>query len=448
MTGIVMGLLFLLMWELVLFRDRFPTAIAAGIGSAFDWLLAGTARVFGSHEVVLPGSGAFFQAIAGAIVAGRATRLSAVCGLFAASAASFIIVTGHYILLGMGSDIPASHLVHAALQMMGLGAAVALPTVIVAAWIGNVAHRLFARTAASPTSHDAAASLLAPSGPRRPAAWSLVSKGSAAVLFVAVGIGLAVKVYNVQAINAYRTSAERGDIDAQNRLASMYARGQAVARDVAQAVFWWRKAAEQGHADAQYNLARMFFDGMGVVQDDIMAAQWVRKAAEQGHAGAEAVLGNLYLLGRGMPQDDTLALQWFGKAASQGNADAQNYLGLFHAFGRGTPRDDAAAVQWFRKAAEQGHATAQNNLGLMYQQGRALPKDEAQALQWFRSAAKQGQADAQFRVGQAYAKGEVVAKDDEQAVLWFRQAAGKGHPEAKNFLQALCDGGLQAACSP
>ena len=141
-------------------------------------------------------------------------------------------------------------------------------------------------------------------------------------------------------------------------------------------------------------------------------------------------------------------LRWFGKAAAQGNADAQNYLGLLHAFGRGTPQDDAAAVEWFRKAAEQGHAGAQDNLGLMYQGGRALPKDEAQALQWFRSAAKQGHADAQFRVGQAYAKGEVVAKDDEQAVLWFRQAAGKGHPEAKNFLQALCGGGLQAACSP
>ena len=30
MTGIVMGLLFLLTWELVLFRDHFPTAIADG----------------------------------------------------------------------------------------------------------------------------------------------------------------------------------------------------------------------------------------------------------------------------------------------------------------------------------------------------------------------------------------------------------------------------------
>ncbi|HET9395708.1 MAG TPA: M48 family metalloprotease, partial [Nitrospiraceae bacterium] len=77
-TGIVMGLLFLLTWELVLFRDHFPTVIAAGIGSAFNWLLAGTARVFGGQEFVLPGSGAFFQAIAGAIAAARATRLSAV----------------------------------------------------------------------------------------------------------------------------------------------------------------------------------------------------------------------------------------------------------------------------------------------------------------------------------------------------------------------------------
>lgn len=445
-TGIVMGLLFLLMLELVLFRDQLPAAIADGIKSAFDWLLAGTARVFGDEGFLLPGSGALFQAIAAAIVAGRATRLSAVCGLFAASVAGFIIVAGHYILLGVGFAFPASHLAQAALQMMGLGAAVALPTVIVAAWIGYVARRVFANTPASQTS--GASSSDSPIGPRRRATWSLVSKGSIAALFIAVGIGLAFKVYNVQAVNAYRTSAERGDSDAQSRLASLYARGRGVARDDAQAVFWWRKAAEQGHADAQYNLARMFFDGVGVAQDDAMAAHWVRRAAEQGHAGAEAGLGNLYLLGRGMPQDDTLALQWFGKAAAQGNADAQNYLGLFHAYGRGTPQDDAAAVEWFRKAAEQGHAAAQNNLGLMYLQGRALPKDEAQALQWFLSAARQGHADAQFRVGQAYEKGKVVAKDDEQAVLWFRQAAAKGHPEAKNILQILCDRGLQTACSP
>ena len=142
MTGIVMGLLFLLMWELVLFRDHLPTVIADGIRSAFDWLLAGTVRVFGSKEFVLPGSSAFFQAIAAAVVAGRGTRLSAVCGLFAASAAGFVIIAGHYILFGVGSGFPASHLTQTALQLMGLGAAVALPTVIVAAWIANVTRRL------------------------------------------------------------------------------------------------------------------------------------------------------------------------------------------------------------------------------------------------------------------------------------------------------------------
>lgn len=478
LTGVVIGLLYCLWWELVIFRSHLPAGIGNGIGSIFGWLLAVATRVFGDEGFSLPGSAAVLQALAAAVAAARATRLSAVCGLFAASVAGFIMVVGHFILFGIGSEASASRQFEIALPMMGLGAIVALPMAILAAWIGNVARRATAhpvtRQSDSPTM-------------RRSVRGSLLAKGSVVALCVVVGIGMTARVRNVlvaqQEVNSYRESAERGDSDAQHKLASMYADGRSVGRDDVKAVFWWRKAAEQGHAAAQSKLANMYFRGLGVAQDDIMAAQWVRRAAEQGHADAENGLGFLYAMGRGVANDDSLALQWFRKAAEQGHADAQNTLGTFHArgrgtaqddavavewfrkaatqghveaqnnlgtfhaLGRGTPRDDVVAVEWFRKAAERGHADAQNNLGYMYQQGRALPKDQVLALQWFLKAAERGHTHAQFVVGEIYEVGEVVAKDDDQAVAWFRKAADKDHPEARNRLSVMCGRGLRTACS-
>ena len=190
LTAFVMGLLFCLWWELVIFRSHLPTGIGDGINSAFGWLLAGTTRIFGDKGFSMPGSAAFFQVLAAAIVAAGARRLSAVCGLFAASVAGFIMAVGHFILFGIGSETPASAQAVVALQMMGLGAVAALPTVILAAWIGNVARRVFANPVARPSDPSTKER-------RRSTRWSLLAKGSVAALCVVVGIGMTARVRNV-----------------------------------------------------------------------------------------------------------------------------------------------------------------------------------------------------------------------------------------------------------
>jgi TPR repeat protein len=492
LTGTVMALLFWLWLELVHFDKSLPSVIGNAVDYVYGWQKASSTRVFGDYSFLLPVSAVGFQVLAAAIVAARARRLPAVCGLFAASVAGFIIAVGNYLFFGIGYQFQTSQQLMITLQYLGLGAVAALPAVIVAAWFADVARRVFAKDAVTRGSSGPAGAAnvrmeFNGKDQRRRMAWSLLTKGGLAAFCVVVAIGMAARIREValqtKEVNGYRASAERGDSDAQNKLAYMYAQGRPVARDDAQAVFWWRKAAEQGNADAQYRLANMFYMGLGVAQDDTLAAQWARKAAEQGNADGEHGLGVMYALGRGVPHDDSLALQWFRKAAEQGHADAQNSVGSFYAlgrgtpqddavavewlrkaagqnhadaqnnlgllcaFGRGTPRDDAAAVEWFRKAADQGHADAQNNLGSMYQQGRALPKDDALALQWFLRAAEKGHAGAQFNVGEMYEKGETVAKDEQQAIQWFLKAAGKGQPQAKNRLEAMCSNGLRAACS-
>lgn len=534
-TGVIAGLCFWLTWEVIHFRNYFAPALAEGIGSAFAWLLSGTARTFGDKNLLLPNSWAAFQALAAAVVAARTRRLSAICGLFAALVAGGVIAIGDVIFfMGDFWAQPREQML-GLLGYTGQGAIVALPTVVVATVIGGTVRRVFAGKPGAQRAEGDSNSLRAIGDPvslmgsrrkrhGRAFARSSFSKMVAATLCVVVGIGMAARlrdeVSSIQQVSAYLAAAKRGDATAEYKLGIMYSHGQSVARqDDAQAVYWLHKAAEQGHADAQYGLASMYASGRGVPKDDGLALQWLRRAAAQGHAAAQGVLGAFYAQGRGTPKDDAAAIEWFRKSADQGYADAQNNLamtyqqgravpkddaqalewfrkaaehghadaennlgliyasgrgvtkddatamqwfrraaeqghvvaqnnvGLFYALGRGTPRDDAAAVQWLRKSAEHGYADAQNNLGMMYQLGRALPKDDALAMQWFRLAAEQGHAEAQFHVAEAYQKGEVVARDDEQAVMWFRKAAEKGYSEARGRLQAMCNTGLQVACS-
>ena len=331
--GFAMGLIYLLLWQLLHFSNYFPAEIANGIHSAFRWLWAWTESVFGEKGFLDWGSAAGFQALAAAIAAARARRLSVVSGLSAASVAGFVIVMGDHVSSPNSYDFPAWVNAVTAIATMGEGAVVALPTAIIVALLANVGRRL---CASKLVSRKVAAE---PRESRRALRWSALPKWSFVTLFIVAGFGLIVRMSEVREVNAYRAAGERGDSDAQNKLGYVYAQGLLdVARNDAHAVRWWRKAAERGHADAQYNLALMLLSGRGAKRDEIMAVQWIRRAAEQGHA------------------------------------DAQNELGISYGLGRGTPREDAAAAEWFRKAAEQGQADAQYNLGLMQREGRALPR--------------------------------------------------------------------------
>lgn len=79
-----------------------------------------------------------------------------------------------------------------------------------------------------------------------------------------------------------KKTAEQGDVDAQFRLGTMYARGEGVSEDDAESLRWYRMAAEQGHAGAQFNLAAMYANGEGVPEDDAQAYAWYSIAVAQG----------------------------------------------------------------------------------------------------------------------------------------------------------------------
>ncbi len=155
-----------------------------------------------------------------------------------------------------------------------------------------------------------------------------------------------------------------------------------------------RAKAERGEAEAQQKLGTIYAKGQGVKQDYAEAAKWYRQAADQGHPAAQTALGELYEAGQGVPRDEAEAAKCYRRAAEQGHAPAQYSLAVLYVMGKGVPRDNAEALKWYRQAADQGDALAQFNLGMRFYEGNAVAPDPVEAYKWLSLAAAQRMPDA------------------------------------------------------
>lgn len=84
----------------------------------------------------------------------------------------------------------------------------------------------------------------------------------------------------------YKGLAEKGNAEAQLKLAELYKQGKEVAQNLAEAAKWYKKAAEQGLQEAQFNLGEMYYEGKGIAADAKQAADWLEKAASRGNQAA------------------------------------------------------------------------------------------------------------------------------------------------------------------
>ena len=219
---------------------------------------------------------------------------------------------------------------------------------------------------------------------------------------------------------AIKAKADKGDSEAQLSLASSYATGNGVTKDLAKAVKWLRKAAEQGSARAQCLLGLKYANGDGVKPDKVEAARWLRRAAEQDLAEAQFNLGMCYSNGDGVPKNALEAVDWYRKAAEQGLPEAEGELGNCYLEGNGVPKNIPEGIKWTRRAATQGFAPAQNTLGLCYTKGTGVPKDYVQVYMWFNLATARGDQradDARINLASAerYLTPEKVAEGQRLA---------------------------------
>jgi TPR repeat protein len=125
--------------------------------------------------------------------------------------------------------------------------------------------------------------------------------------------------------------------------------------------------AEKGEPAAQVELASIYQRGEGVAKDPDVAIQWLRKAAEQGYGEAQMLLGGVYLSGKWVKKNSIEAAKWFMLSAQQGNPAAQSQVARMHMTGAGVPKDDVEAYKWANVAAGQGESAAKKILVFLQQ---------------------------------------------------------------------------------
>jgi len=192
-----------------------------------------------------------------------------------------------------------------------------------------------------------------------------------------------------------KLKAEKGDAEAQHRLARLLDSGRGTKKDAAEAAKWCRRSAEQGYAEAQYSLAQTLRLGDGVIPDMKEAFQWYLKAARQGHVDSEHSLSVCYEVGDGVAADADEAKKWRRMAAEHGSPRSQCNLGSDYYGENPDIANDAIAARWFRKAAEQLHPKGVFRLGLCYISGRGVPQDRIEGLAWMFTRAKDMDSEQQ-----------------------------------------------------
>jgi localization factor PodJL len=179
-------------------------------------------------------------------------------------------------------------------------------------------------------------------------------------------------------------------------------------------------AAANGDAAAAFEIATRYADGSLVKKDLGKAAAWYTKAAEGGVAVAQYRLGSLYERGQGVSKDLIKAVNWYQRAADQGNVNAMHNLAVLMSEGADSGPDHDKALQWFLAAGNYGVRDSQYNLGVIYARGLGVQQDLGESYKWFAIAAAQGDTDASARrdeVAKAMQPGD-LAKARAAVAAW------------------------------
>lgn len=226
------------------------------------------------------------------------------------------------------------------------------------------------------------------------------------------------------------TAAERGDAEAQFRLAIELFDGVDPGKNAEQVLYWLRQSSKGGFVAANHSLGFLYQYGEGVDPDLDIAISWYRIAANMGFGPSQTKLGDFYLYGEGDQPSSNYgkALYWYSLGAEQNDPSALFGLGIMHAEGFGVEKDAGAASAYFERAAEVGDLGAQIVLGNQYFDEQ---KYDA-AAKYLQLAADQGDADSQYNLAILYEVGAGVDRDFVKMTELFGLAAAQQMPEAQH----------------
>ena len=273
-----------------------------------------------------------------------------------------------------------------------------------------------------------------------------------------------------QAHDIYLNFAQKGDKNAQLKLAYMLEQGLGVNADRVNAQTWYTQSAEQGQPVAQYLLGRLYQMGwIGSAPDYELAKKWYSTASanyapaavalgfvydtvddDYQHAQVSyhqaAALGDLigefneallYEKGKGIPVDFEKASSLYLSAAKQGQAQAMVQLAGLYFHGLNGSRNEAEAVAWYKKAATLGDRDALYHLGLLSETGVGVSLDYSEALRYYKESSEKGNAKAILAQARMYQHGLGVAKDPQQAIALYKSLAAQDNAYAQYQLAML-----------
>ena len=239
---------------------------------------------------------------------------------------------------------------------------------------------------------------------------------------------LAYQNYDMQsAMDWFKQAALAGDPIAQNKLGSMYEKGEGAEANAKIARYWYKQAAENNYNIGLYNLGRSYEFGLGLPKPNYERARRHYQAAARLYTPqAEYRLGLMRELGKGIVPDELKAMRHYQKAAIGGIADAQYRLGLIYQNTQMSLNNPGTAMQWYVKAASQEHPQAVYAIGTLYENGQLSAPDSEIAAQWYTQAADLGEAKGSYAMGRLHEFGQGVEKDPQSAFQWYHQAADGG----------------------
>ncbi len=123
------------------------------------------------------------------------------------------------------------------------------------------------------------------------------------------------------AFKLWQQEADLFNTQAMVNIATLYAQGLGVARDMDKAIAWFKKASYFGNSTAAFNLGRLYENGLYVAESRDEAVYYYRLAAKREHSAAQY---NLALLLE--KEAIAEAMKWMIKAAYNGNTQAQSLI--------------------------------------------------------------------------------------------------------------------------
>ena len=253
----------------------------------------------------------------------------------------------------------------------------------------------------------------------------------------------------VRGVELLKNAAENGHAKAQFMYGSLLINPSAmdvssVAQDVSAGIDWMQKSAAQSFGMAECTLATFYAQGIGVEKDLAKAKDLYERALEHGglmkdmEDDARKMLAELESaidssketseeypgIDENASEEDKVEFKELYLKAQNGDSDAQYRLGVRLSLGRyGASKNRRLASDWYKKSADGGNIEAMVSLADYYKDGEVDGKNLDDAIGLYKKAALAGDWRAQHVLAEIYSSGESVSLNYAEALKWALLAA-------------------------